>query len=160
LAIADFNGDGLLDLAVGAPPDRVLVYFGPLDSITDPQVTISVPSSGFGNKVAPLRTSPTAPAQLMIADFGARGNKGEIRIFDLTHAATTSIATLFDANQDSDSGEFGQSLGTLLFEGGLCSLAAGSKLQAVPFASVGPELLTFFAYSGGSADPRCFARSK
>jgi hypothetical protein len=164
LAIADFDGDGRLDLAVGAPPDRVLVYFGPLDSVTDPQVTISsATASGFGNRIAPLQTSGMGSAELMVADPGARGNKGEIRIFNVTRAATSAIATLFDANQDSDSGGFGQSLGALSFEGGLCPPTTGSKLQAVPFVSVGPELLTFFTYSVGSVatpDPRCFAQPK
>jgi hypothetical protein len=96
----------------------------------------------------------------MVADPSARGNKGEIRVYHITRAATSAIATLFDANQDSDSGGFGQSLGTLPFEGGLCPPTTGSKLQAVPFASVGPQLLTFFAYSGSSPDPRCFAQAK
>jgi hypothetical protein len=95
----------------------------------------------------------------MVADPGARGNKGEIRIFDLTLAAPTTIATLFDANEDSDSGLFGQSLGSLPFEGRICNPTTGT-LQAVPFASVGPKLLTFFTYSGGSRDPRCFAQTK
>ncbi len=162
LAIADFNGDGNLDLAVGAPPDRVLLYFGPLDSVTDPQVAISVTSNAFGSRIAPLPLGTTGAAQLMVADPGARGNKGEIRIFDLTHAATTAIATLFDADEDSDSGAFGQSLGSLSFEGRICSPTAGT-LQALPFASVGPKLLTFFTYnvSGtASKDPRCFAQTK
>jgi FG-GAP repeat len=161
LAIADFDGDGHLDLAVGAPPDRVLIYFGPLDSVTDPQVTISsATATGFGNRIAPLQVGTTGSAQLMVADSGARGNKGEIRIFSVTRTATSAIATLFDANQDSDSGGLGQSLGTLPFEGGLCPPTTGSKLRAVPFAAVGPKLLTFFAYSGGSQDPRCFAQAK
>lgn len=66
------------------------------------------------------------------------------------------VATLFDSNKDSDPGLLGLNLGGLQFNGGLCS--SPGTVQLVPWASLGPDLLTFFAYSGGPLDPRCFVR--
>lgn len=166
VAIADFDGDGHADLAVGVPPNRVSIYFGPLDSSTAPDVTITnSTSTGFGKKIAPFWVTGMPSAQLLVADSSGHGGKGgELRVFTLSRAtpaltAASATAVLFDANADSDSGMLGLSLGNLSFEGRICNPTTGA-LQAVPFASLGSKLLTFFAYAGGSPDPRCFAQAK
>jgi hypothetical protein len=82
-------------------------------------------------------------------------------LFNVTRGVPTlpssaAVATLFDSNKDSDPGLLGLNLGGVEFNMGLCK-PTGAK-QLVPWASLGPRILTFFAYSGGLADPRCFAQ--
>ena len=163
LAVGDFNGDGFMDLAVGTPPDTVYVYFGPLDGVTDPAVTISsvAPSTDFGTRVATFLVPGAATAQLLVSAPAAANGQGMVMLFDLSHGASTvlstsAIATLFDSNQSSNFG--GLNLGGLEFNTATCQ--PGGTTQLVPWASTNTDILTFFAYPNGAADPRCFAQKQ
>ncbi len=174
LAIEDFDGDGIKDLAVGAPLDKVYVYFGPLDRYFDPLKSPTGPSvtitnsgaTGFGQRIASYR-SPDAPAaQLLVGDkagtaVGGRTSGGRVLLFRITGQLAVltdadAVASFFDSNEDSDLGVFGGSnLGGLPFNTGLC--VPGGPVRAVPWASTNVDVLTFFNYVGATVDPRCFA---
>jgi hypothetical protein len=167
LAIDDFNGDGKLDLAVGAPPDQVHIYFGPLDNVVDPSVTISgaASSTGFGQRIAAYHVPGQAAAQLLVADpsatVGQRVGGGAVMLFNISGMpsslpAAAAIATLFDSSDDVQPGVFAMNLGAVPFNTGTCQ--AGGATQLVPWASSGTQILTYFAYPSGAADPRCFGK--
>jgi FG-GAP repeat len=163
LAAGDFDGDGFTDLAVGAPNDRVAVFLGPLDAVTDPAVTItSASTSGFGLRVAAYHLPGQATAQLLVSDPGANGGSGLVYLFNVSRATpalttASAAATLFSANQETTN-KFGSSLGGLPFSTGLCT--PGGATQLVPWASNENDILTFFSYPSQApvTDPRCLAQ--
>jgi len=152
-----------MDLAVGAPPNHVYIYFGPLDAATTPDIDIvGATATQFGKQLSAYTMQGQATAQLMVADPAAPspGGVGKAMLYNIIRGTATTpgtaqlVATLFDSNTDSDPGLFGLNLGGLPFNTGLCN--PGGGVQLVPWASLGPNLFTFFAYSGAPADPRCF----
>ena len=170
LVVADFDGDQNQDLAVGAPQDRVFVYFGPLDGVATPTVTITNSTiSGFGSSLASYQVPGQLMAQLLVADphgsaAGGRPGAGRALLFSITRALpmlsdANATAVFFDSNEDADPGKFGEVVGGLMFNTALC-LPSG-PVQLVPWASDGVDLLAFFNYPTtvppAAVDPRCFA---
>jgi hypothetical protein len=160
LVAADFDGDGTMDLAVGAPPDRVFVYYGPVDNPTNVITIGSSGSNSFGKHVAAIR-KPTG-SRLMVADATAfangRSGGGKVMLLDVVRgssadASAITWATLFDSSEDAPPGVFGDSLGSLEFNTQICN--AGGGPNPVPWASSGSSVLTYFNYPGSPGDLRC-----
>jgi len=169
VAVANFGDTPHLDLAVGSPPDKVYVYFGPLDRVDGPRITTitsTLPGTAFGQRVAAYQLPGTATAQLLVADPRATVGKltGKVMLFSVDPnlpalTDTDAAATLFDSDEDSDPGFFGTNLGGLVFNTQLC--VPGAPLALVPWASNNLDVLTFFNYpptvTHAATDPRCFA---
>jgi hypothetical protein len=147
---------------VGAPNDRVLVYLGPLDAVTEPSITItSAQTVGFGTMVSAYHMAGQATAQLLVTDpngANANGTTGAIYLFGSINRAVPALSTasasavLFNPDEDAVAGNLGLNLGGVQFNTGLCSPGGGPTL--VPWASAGTSILTFFSYPS-AVDPRC-----
>jgi hypothetical protein len=161
LAAADFNGDGHLDLAVGNPPDTVYVYYGPLDTKTEPDLTLQGETgSDFGRRLAVTTASP--PDLLVAAPLAAgKPRVGKIYRFAIKGAVNpqplTAVAVVsVDGGEDGD--RFGTSLGEMRFNN--TASCPGGKDQGVLWGSTNYNIFTVFRYPSSDpatqADPRCF----
>jgi hypothetical protein len=152
LTVADFDGDGNMDLAIGTPPDRVYVYFGPIDTAGDFVMIGSGGSSDFGKHVASLPMPAPAGARLMVSDPSAwangRSGAGKVMVVNLNRGesadvgATPDLVTLFDSSEDSPAGVFGDNLGTVEFNTGVCTPGGGPS--PLPWVSSGTAVLAYF----------------
>lgn len=154
LAIGDFDGDGVSDLLVGSPPNRVYLYRGPIAATAAPTATLTAAVTGnaFGSALAALNLDSKPGDEALIADpkatVGGQDGAGNVTIFSGPLLATKSTTVL--APHDPSGGEaYGSSLGALPFCATMPCPAAPPRLPLVGAAS---QVFTYFTL--GLTDPR------
>jgi hypothetical protein len=157
LAIGDFDGDGLSDLLVGAPPNRAYLYKGPIAALAAPTATITDASSGgdFGASLAALNLDGKIGDEALIGDpdatVGSQTEAGNVLIFS-GPALGTKLTTVL-ADHDPSTGEaYGSAVGALPF----CATTpcAASSAPRLPLIGAVSKVFTYFTLDLGPTDPR------
>jgi FG-GAP repeat len=161
LAVGDFDGDGLPDLLVGAPPNAVYLYKGPLTVPgSTPTATIPKPpgSAEFGTSLAALNLDGKTGDEALVGDPGATLNDssaGNVTVYTgptlaplIMPPATTPLVL---ADHDPSAGEgYGSAVGALPF----CAAAPCTAATLTSLPVVGAPGAAFTYFTLGATDPR------
>ena len=153
LAIGDFDGDGVADLLVGAPPSRVYLYKGPVAPGAAPTATIAAPpgSAAFGAALAAGNVDGLPGDEALIGDPGATldgtigaGNVGVYTGPSLSKPMPTAARVL--ADHAGSAGEaYGSAVGALPFCASAPCVAppllplVGAPAKAFVYFTIGPK---------------------
>jgi hypothetical protein len=155
LAIGDFDGDGVPDLLVGAPPSRVYLYKGPVAPGATPTATITAPlgSAAFGAALAAGNVDGVLGDEALVGDPGAtvdgQTDAGNVTIYTGPKLAMMATPTPVLADHDTSSGEaYGSAVGALPF----CASAPCVTPPRLPL--VGAPAKAFVYFTLGATDPR------
>jgi len=161
LALGDFNGDGFQDLAVGAPPKSVYVFFGPIAAgggmVTSAgKATINLPTStAFGTSLLAYKPQMATSTLLAVGDYGATSpvdntaNAGTVSIYAFAEGGAPATGMLLETFGDPSpegGGGFGQALALLPFCRAPVPGAGCDPAQSVNLFVVGAtnEVFVFF----------------
>jgi hypothetical protein len=157
LATGDFNGDGALDLLIGAPPTGAFWIEGPLTAAS-PVLPVTLTGAGggqLGASVAALDVDGKLGDEAIVGDPAATVGgdllAGEVRIVGGATLAD-ELPTL--RNHDPGPGDaFGAALGAMPFCSSGCGTASAVTRKLLLVGSQA-HVFTYFVLESGVGDPR------
>ena len=163
LASGDFNGDGNVDLLVGAPGQNAYVYFGPFPPGGLPTPVTIADSEGvdFGYAVAALNIDGHVGDEALIADplaaVGGQDRAGRVTAFawQASTSSMVAIKTYADHSPEANA-NFGSTVNALKFCSATPSPAVGTpcpEASAAHILMVGASNEVFIYYGEGSNIP-------
>ena len=157
LATGDFDGDGTLDLLVGAPPSHAFWIQGPLTATSAVLPVRLGPGAGeLGATVAALNVDGQGGDEALIgnpdATVGGDMLAGEVRI--VTGAMLDTELPVLRRHDPSTGDAFGIALGALPFCKSACGTSA-AVMQNLALVGSDTHALTYFSLAPGNTnDPR------
>jgi hypothetical protein len=173
LVIGNFNNDAVPDLLVGSPPNRALLFIGPVTTSSQPPTTTIMGSGGvnFGASVAalPLDNQPGDEALIADPDATVDGEQfaGNVSVFTGPALAMkrnpTPATTVMADGSPSTSQFYGSVVRVLPFcgaapagpdggAGGAADAGAGCTTTGLPIVGSAARVFTYFTL--GTTDPR------
>jgi hypothetical protein len=155
LAVGDFNGDGVPDLLVGAPPRNAYVFMGPLDTTPGAPATILYPNSAgeFGGAMAAMNVDGQPGDEALISDsdavVGGTQQAGSLLVYGGPMLATQQM--LVTQHDPSTGAAYGSAVTGLRFCPPPCAAGSG---QTLPLVGATTRTFTYFVLGPASVDPR------
>lgn len=162
----DLDGDGKTDLAVGAPPDRVYIYSGPIDPMTPPKrIELKHPdvqdgshAGEFGFRVMALDVDGggpelfvSAPDLTVVSSGKSTKLAGQVVVWKREGSTWEAKARLSDHDPEEDA-FFGHSLAGVTWKTGACGGGAERSLLVVGAPN---EVFTYFKLPFGPGEAPC-----
>ncbi|HXJ20720.1 MAG TPA: FG-GAP repeat protein [Polyangia bacterium] len=153
LAIGDFDGDGVSDLLVGAPPSNAYLYRGPIAAGATPAGTFTNPASGgyTGASVAALNLDGKAGDEALVGDPDGIGNTQQAGTGDVVQVSGATLSTVAATLADNGGGSneaYGSSVAALPF----CAAPPCAQPSLLPLVGAASKAFVYFTLSG--TDPR------
>ena len=158
-SVPDWDGDGLAELLVGAPPDRAYLFTS-RGSLPTKTFTKGDTLSEFGQRVVLVDIDrdgvPEVGISALQANVGKTARAGQVYFYKLNGDGVTPVATLFDSNPVANKEFFGIGLADMEFNSSrVCGKGTTSR---IPVVGADKGVFAFFRFAGGAPDPRCFAQ--
>jgi hypothetical protein len=155
MASGDFNGDGMADLLVGAPPKNAYVYLGPLAATP---AAVSLPADAgsfkFGSAVGAVNVDGVGGDEAVVTDPNATVKGAELagtaHVFQFAGAVPTKKYSLADHDPQGGA-SYGVTVNALRFCPTACS---PSDLRRLVVVGAAAETFTYFKVSATDTDPR------
>lgn len=157
VAVGDFDGDGVADLLVGAPPNHAYLFKGPIAAGATPTATLTDASTGgaFGAAVVALNLDGKPGDEALVADpeatVSGQARAGNVLIF--SGPALGTKGTIVLAAHDPSGGEaYGSALGALPF---CTTMPCPATPPRLPLVGAAAQVFTYFDLGlGSTTDPR------
>jgi len=161
MAVGDFDADGHLDLLVGAPPNHVYMYRGPVTATATATIASrGTAGAGFGASVAAFNLDGSQGDEALVgdpdADVGGEAGAGNVQIFTgpmLAGQLPSPTPPTLTAFETQAGAAYGSAVAGLPFCPGAAA-DGGAPGACVNLALVGASSRALAYFTIGHADPR------